>query len=81
VAVNGAVWQSKWDQRGQLANSVSTTLPTQQPSNSKLEAAYHKADAAIQNIVDLLAAARCYRSVFLFKIFELRFYPTLSGRR
>jgi hypothetical protein len=51
------------------------------PSNSKLEAAYHKADAAIQNIVDLLAAARCYRSVFLFKIFELRFYPTLSGRR
>jgi hypothetical protein len=25
--------------------------------NSKLEAAYHKADAAIQNIVDLLAAA------------------------
>jgi hypothetical protein len=25
--------------------------------NWKLEAAYHKADAAIQNIVDLLAAA------------------------
>jgi hypothetical protein len=30
--------------------------PAHRP-NSKLEAAYHKADAAIQNIVDLLAAA------------------------
>ncbi len=32
------------------------TDPAHSP-NSKLEAAYHKADAAIQNIVDLLAAA------------------------
>ncbi|MCW5982737.1 MAG: hypothetical protein KIT09_31905 [Bryobacteraceae bacterium] len=30
--------------------------PAHQP-NSKLEAAYHKADAAIQGVVDLLAAA------------------------
>jgi hypothetical protein len=45
--------------------------------NSKLEAAYHNADKAIQTIVDLLAAASCYRSnveVFLFTIFVPRIY-------
>jgi len=43
---------------GPLANSRFDHRPdpTHQP-NSKLEAAYHKADAAIQNIVALLAAA------------------------
>jgi hypothetical protein len=43
---------------GPLANSRfhHQPDPTHRP-NSKLEAAYHKADAAIQNIVDLLAAA------------------------
>jgi len=43
---------------GPLANSRSHHLPD--PSHrpqSKLEAAYHKADTAIQNIVELLAAA------------------------
>src|SRR6201993_1864746 len=43
---------------GPLANSRfhHKPDPAHRP-NSKLEAAYHKADAAIQNIVDLLAAA------------------------
>lgn len=43
---------------GPLANSRfhHQPAPAHRP-NSKLEAAYHKADAAIQNIVDLLAAA------------------------
>jgi hypothetical protein len=43
---------------GPLANSRfhHQPDPAHRP-NSKLEAAYHKADAAIQNIVDLLAAA------------------------
>src|SRR5467141_4091553 len=43
---------------GPLANSRfhHKPDPTHRP-NSKLEAAYHKADKAIQNIVDLLAAA------------------------
>jgi hypothetical protein len=43
---------------GPLANSRfhHQPNPAHRP-NSKLEAAYHKADAAIQNIVDLLAAA------------------------
>jgi hypothetical protein len=43
---------------GPLANSRfhHPPHPAHRP-NSKLEAAYHKADAAIQNIVDLLAAA------------------------
>jgi hypothetical protein len=34
--------------------AASTTVPT--PGASKLEAAYHRADKAIQQIVDLLAA-------------------------
>jgi hypothetical protein len=44
--------------RGPLANSRfhHQPNPEHQP-NSKLEAAYHKADKAIQQIVDLLAAA------------------------
>jgi len=43
---------------GPLANSRFHHRPhPQHRPNSKLEAAYHKADAAIQNIVDLLAAA------------------------
>ena len=43
---------------GPLANSRFHHRPhPQQRPNSKLEAAYHKADAAIQNVVDLLAAA------------------------
>jgi len=43
---------------GPLANSRFHHLPdSAHRPNSKLEAAYHKADAAIQNIVDLLAAA------------------------
>jgi hypothetical protein len=43
---------------GPLANSRFHHRPDpQHRPNSKLEAAYHKADAAIQNIVDLLAAA------------------------
>jgi hypothetical protein len=43
---------------GPLANSCfhHQPAPAHRP-NSKLEAAYHKADAAIQNIVDLLATA------------------------
>jgi hypothetical protein len=43
---------------GPLANSrfQHQPNPAHRP-NSKLEAAYHKADAAIQNIVDLMAAA------------------------
>ncbi len=43
---------------GPLANSRfhHQPDPAHRP-NSKLEAAYHKADAAIHNIVDLLAAA------------------------
>ena len=43
---------------GPLANSRfhHRPNPAQRP-NSKLEAAYHKADNAIQSIVDLLAAA------------------------
>jgi hypothetical protein len=43
---------------GPLANSRfhHQPDPAHRP-NSKLEAAYHKADAAIQQIVDLLAAA------------------------
>ena len=43
---------------GPLANSRfhHRPDPARRP-NSKLEAAYHKADAAIQNIIDLLAAA------------------------
>jgi hypothetical protein len=43
---------------GPLANSRfhHRPDPAHMP-NSKLEAAYHKADVAIQNIVDLLAAA------------------------
>jgi hypothetical protein len=43
---------------GPLANSRFHHQPDPaHRSNSKLEAAYHKADVAIQNIVDLLAAA------------------------
>lgn len=43
---------------GPLANSRFHHQPDpKHRPNSKLEAAYHKADAAIQNIVDLLAAA------------------------
>ena len=43
---------------GPPANSRFRHRPDAAPRpNSKLEAAYHKADAAIQNIVDLLAAA------------------------
>lgn len=43
---------------GPLANSCFQRQPDRAHCpNSKLEAAYHKADAAIQNIVDLLAAA------------------------
>ena len=43
---------------GPLANSRFHHQPDpDQRPNSKLEAAYHKADKAIQNIVDLLAAA------------------------
>jgi hypothetical protein len=43
---------------GPLANSRfhHQSHPAQQP-DSKLEVAYHKADKAIQQIVDLLAAA------------------------
>jgi len=43
---------------GPLANSCfhHKTNPVHRP-NSKLEAAYHKADKAIENIIDLLAAA------------------------
>src|SRR5262249_11131464 len=46
---------------GPLANSRfhHKPDPTHRPS-SKLEAAYHKVDNAIQQIVDLLAAASCY---------------------
>ena len=42
---------------GPLANSLfhHKPNPALRP-NSKLEAAYHKADKAIENIVDLLAA-------------------------
>ena len=43
---------------GPLANSRFHHKPDQQSKpNSKLEAAYHKADKAIENIVDLLQAA------------------------
>jgi len=43
---------------GPLANSRFHHQPNpKHRPNSKLEAAYHKADAAIQNVVDLLAAA------------------------
>ena len=43
---------------GPLANSRFHHKPDPgQRPNSKLEAAYHKADKAIQDIVDLLAAA------------------------
>jgi hypothetical protein len=46
---------------GPLANSRFHHKPDPDyRPNSKLEAAYHKADHAIQQIVDLLAAARCY---------------------
>jgi hypothetical protein len=43
---------------GPLANSLfhHKTIPSLQP-NSKLEKAYHKADASIQRIIDLLEAA------------------------
>jgi hypothetical protein len=43
--------------------------------DSKMESSYHKADKAIQDIVDLLAAARVTASnveVFLFTIFDPR---------
>jgi CheY-like chemotaxis protein len=61
---------------GPLANSCfhHKVNPNHQPA-SKLEAAYHKADSAIQQTVDLLAAAWCYTGnaeVFLFTIFDLR---------
>jgi len=43
---------------GPLANSRFHHKPDpQQRPNSKLEAAYHKADLAIENIVNLLQAA------------------------
>ena len=43
---------------GPLANSRFHHRPNpQHRPNSRLEAAYHRADKAIQNIVDLLAAA------------------------
>jgi len=43
---------------GPIANSCFHHKPDpQHRPNGKLEAAYHKADTAIQNIVDLLAAA------------------------
>ena len=43
---------------GPLANSRFHHKPDPaHPPNSKLETAYHKADKAIENIVDLLAAA------------------------
>jgi len=41
---------------GPLANSRSINAPTRSPPASKLEAAYHRANQAIQQIVDLLAA-------------------------
>jgi hypothetical protein len=44
--------------RGNLANSRFHHKPDpKHRPNSKLEAAYYQADKAIQNIVDLLAAA------------------------
>jgi hypothetical protein len=48
--------------------------PTSKP-DSKLEAAYHKADQAIENIVKLLKAAGCYSpfvEVFWFTNEDLR---------
>jgi hypothetical protein len=43
---------------GPLANSCFHHQPDpQQRPNSRLEAAYHRADAAIQRVVDLVAAA------------------------
>ena len=42
--------------RWPTAVSTTSPIPAHRP-NSKLEAAYHKADKAIENIVDLLAAA------------------------
>ncbi|HVN24116.1 MAG TPA: hypothetical protein VMT71_09090 [Syntrophorhabdales bacterium] len=41
---------------GPLANSLFHHKPTAAYSPNKLEKAYHKADASIQHIVDLLAA-------------------------
>jgi hypothetical protein len=56
-----------------LANSRFHHRPDpQHRPNSKLEAAYRKADAGIQNMVDLLAAARCYPPQML-KYSDLRF--------
>ena len=53
---------------GPLANSRFHHKPDPQSRpNSKLEAAYHKADKAIENIVDLLQAARC--SFAIVKVF------------
>ena len=43
---------------GPLANSLFDQRPNQQQQpGSKIEAAYHKADAAIQHILDQLAVA------------------------
>jgi len=46
---------------GPLANSRFHHRPDpRHRPRSQLEAAYHKADKAIENIVELLAAALCY---------------------
>jgi hypothetical protein len=42
---------------GPLANTLFHHRPTKTPTPpAKIEAAYHKADEAIQNVIDLLAA-------------------------
>ena len=55
---------------GPLANSRFHHKPDQATRpNSKLETAYHKADKAIENTINLLKAARCdseFVEVFLF---------------
>jgi len=46
---------------GPLANSRFHHRPPQHRPDSRLEAAYHRADKAIEKVVDLLAAARPLR--------------------
>ena len=46
-----------WPQQEFFPIDVRLSSDPQHRPNSRLEAAYHRADKAIQNIVDLLAAA------------------------
>src|SRR6266568_316030 len=56
--VNGHHYIENELKRGPLANSLFDRRPNQQQQpGSKIEAAYHKADAAIQHILDQLAVA------------------------